>query len=135
MTLSMSLAEFRKTYGKAKKKKQFTHRERPLQISCYDWFSIVYPQYKIHHSPNGGSRFKREANFFKAMGVQAGFPDFILLVAMKGYHGFFCELKIGSNPLSKEQKAFKKYLEAQGYYYCTAKTLDEFMKHVNFYLR
>ncbi len=53
-----------------------------------------YPELKwLHHSPNGGSRDKREAAKFKVMGTKNGFPDLILLVPRGIFHGLLIELK------------------------------------------
>lgn len=83
-----------------------------------------YPELKwLHHSPNGGSRDKREAGKFKAMGTKNGFPDLILLVKRGQFPAILIELKIpelidkkngGAQP---EQMAWGNYLLDNGYGY------------------
>jgi len=44
--------------------------------------------------------------------------DTMLPVARGGYHGLFCEMKVGSNRPTVEQKWWMEQLGAQGYH-CT----------------
>lgn len=112
------------------------HIEDTLQKNCVQWFSLAYRPYYLllHHSPNGGKRNAIEAAKFKAMGVRAGFPDLILCVARGKYHGLFVELKTAKGRQTDNQKYFQKALEAQGYRYEVARSLDEFRRIVTQYM-
>lgn len=55
------------------------------------------------HTPNGGSRDKREAGKFKLMGMLAGVPD-LCIMAKNTFH--FIELKKNNGGLSKAQEEF-----------------------------
>lgn len=83
-----------------------------------------YPELKwLHHSPNGGSRNKREAAKFKAMGTKSGFPDLLLLAKRGPYGGLLIELKIPNLATKKdggaqpEQIKWGNYLLDNGYGY------------------
>lgn len=53
--------------------------EEALQIAVVAWLRVALPpDWRVHHSPNGGKRGKVEAARFKRMGTSAGFPDLIL---------------------------------------------------------
>ena len=79
-----------------------------MQINCRYWFDLQYPQYRLllHHSPNEGLLVNRKADGAKrkAMGVRAGFPDFILLLPNEEYAYLAIELKTEKGVQSKEQK-------------------------------
>jgi len=64
------------------------------------------------HTPNGGSRDKREAGKFKLMGMLAGVPDIIILAKDKMH---FVELKKNMGALSPVQKDFIGKAEALGF--------------------
>lgn len=80
--------------------------EDNLTYRCYTWFNnTIHPDNRgrLFHVPNGGQRSVSEGNRLKAMGVVAGVPDFIFITKGAGIIGI--ELKVGKNPLSKEQVA------------------------------
>ena len=130
-----SLAAWQKGVpGKTRKRQG--HAEDDLQMQCVRWFRLQFPQLArlLHHSPNGGRRDAREGARFKQMGTQAGFPDLILLVAAKGYHALFIELKSATGRQEASQKEYQALVEAQGYRYVIVRTLDQFRAAVNEYL-
>lgn len=112
------------------------HDEDTIQMSCVTWFRYTYPQYRrlLHHSPNGGRRDAREGARFKAMGVQAGFPDLILLVPANGYHGLFIELKTETGRQQATQKEYQQLVEAEGYCYKVVRSRDGFIETIKEYL-
>ena len=65
------------------KRRKPSHEEDRLQITCRVWFDLQHKDLSIllHHSPNEGLLVKRASDGAKrkAMGVRAGFPDFIFL--------------------------------------------------------
>lgn len=113
------------------------HDEDALQMQCVAWFRFQWPRLArlLHHSPNGGLRNIREAARFKQMGTQAGFPDLVLLVPSKGYHGLFIEMKTKTGRQSDAQKDYQKQVESEGYRYVVIRSLTDFMATVNDYLR
>ena len=91
------------------------------QLAVMQWCALNvgrYPQLKwLHHSPNGGSRDKREGAKFKALGVKRGFPDLILLVPCGQYFGLAIDLKkLKGGVVSDEQDEWKAHLNGAGYY-------------------
>ena len=111
--------------------------EDRLQIGCVRWFSLAYGDYArlLHHSPNGGHRNVMEAAKFKQMGVRAGYPDLTLLVPRKGFHALFIEMKTQKGKQSEHQREYQKELEEQGYKYIICRSVEEFIKQVDDYMR
>lgn len=120
-------------------RKKPSREEDKLQIACRYWFDAQYPQQAmlLHHSPNEGllPRTARDGAKRKAMGVRAGFPDFILLVARSGYHYLCIELKTAAGRQSDTQKAYEEAVTAVGGKYVICRSLDEFMKVITEYLK
>ncbi len=104
------------------------HNEDSLQMACVRWFSLQYPDLAIllHHSPNGGKRNAAEAARFKAMGVRAGFPDLVLMIARGPYHGLMVELKTSKGRQSEHQANYQRAVEAQGYQYVICRDVYQF---------
>lgn len=73
------------------------------------------------HVPNGGRRNVPEALRLKRMGVQKGFPDYVLFVAINGWHGLAVEMKRPALPgvergrVQASQSDWLVRLAAQGY--------------------
>jgi len=109
------------------------HVEDDLQMNCVFWFKLQYPEYLIHHSPNGGKRNAREAARFKKMGTLSGFPDIIIPVARKGYHALFIELKAEKNRLTQSQMLVINQLISEGYKCEVCYSLEQFRDIVNDY--
>lgn len=109
------------------------HIEDDMQINCVMWFKYQYPEHLIHHSPNGGRRDAREGSRFKKMGVLSGFPDIIIPVARKGYHGLFIELKAEKNRLTQSQILVISKIISEGYKCEVCYSVEQFRKVVNDY--
>lgn len=77
---------------------------------------------------------RQEGARFKQMGVQAGFPDLLLLVASGSKHGLLIELKSRTGKQSGFQKEYQTLVEAQGYRYEVVRSLQQFMSVVRDYL-
>lgn len=90
----------------------------------------------FYHIPNGGKRNMYEAVKLKRMGVKAGVPDICIPVPSAGHHGAYGELKrkVGGR-VSDTQRHWLDALGAQGYYVFVAEGADEFIKHVQNYLK
>ena len=66
------------------------------------WPELEY----IHHIPNGGSRYAKEAAHLKAQGVRPGVPDLELPAARGAYTGLHIELKHGKTEYPKSRIDF-----------------------------
>ena len=113
--------------------------EDKLQIACKYWFDCQYPQYRLllHHSPNEGLLMKhdRDGAKRKAMGMRAGFPDFIFLLPNKEYPYLALELKSAKGRQSEHQKEYQQAVEQAGGQYVVIRSLEEFMQTINHYLK
>ena len=129
-------AEDQKRFGVKPERKLSEDQEHALVM---DWARLVKIEGGrlsefMHHSPNGGKRDAREGAKFKRMGTLAGFPDFQILIARKGYHGLFVELKAKKGIVSDAQKAIAARLNGQGYLCTTAYGFDAVKRIVSDYL-
>lgn len=97
----------------------------------------LYPELRwLHHSPNGGSRSKREGANFKTLGVKRGFPDLVLLAPCKQYHGLLIELKkLKGGVTSQEQQDWLSYLNSVGYYATVCRGWMEAKSCLEWYLK
>ena len=116
-----------------------SHEEDRLQITCRVWFDLQQKDLSIllHHSPNEGLLVKRasDGSKRKAMGVRAGFPDFIFLKSNRFYPYLAIELKTQKGKQSEHQIAYQKAIEANGGKYVVVRSLEEFMSEINEYLK
>jgi hypothetical protein len=96
--------------------KQEEHNE---QAALFRWAALAagrYPELALLFAvPNGGRRDAVTGARLKAEGVKAGVPDIWLPVARCGYHGLVIELKAEGGRASREQKAWLRALEEQGW--------------------
>lgn len=77
-----------------------------------------------------------EAVKLKRMGVKAGVPDICIAIPSAGYHGAYGELKRREGGrVSDTQKHWLQALADKGYYVFVAEGADEFIKHVQNYLK
>ena len=120
------------------KRRKPSHEEDRLQITCRVWFDHQHKDLSIllHHSPNEGLLVKRASDGAKrkAMGVRAGFPDFIFLKSNRFYPYLAIELKTQKGKQSEHQIAYQKAIEANGGKYVVVRSLEEFMSEINEYL-
>lgn len=125
------------------------HNESSLQQRCVSYFRKLWPEYDIlfFSVPNGGLRGKSEAQIMVGEGVVRGVSDTILLVPSKGYHGLCIEFKQITytydekgnehekrSSQSKDQKAWQKAVESQGYRYAVVWSREEFDALIDDYL-
>lgn len=113
------------------------HEEQDLQIACVNWFRLQHPQYfrLLHHNTNEGRKTKAQAGIDKRMGLQPGMPDLTLFVARKNYHALHIELKTKTGRQSENQKEMERLMTEQGYLYLVVRSIEEFMKVCNDYLK
>ena len=121
------------------KRRKPSHEEDRLQITCRVWFDLQHKDLSIllHHSLNEGLLVKRasDGSKRKAMGVRAGFPDFIFLKSNRFYPYLAIELKTQKGKQSEHQIAYQKAIEANGGKYVVVRSLEEFMSEINEYLK
>lgn len=121
------------------KRRKPSREEDRLQITCRVWFDLQHKDLSIllHHSPNEGILVKRASDGAKrkAMGVRAGFPDFIFLKSNRFYPYLAIELKTQKGKQSEHQIAYQKAIEANGGKYVVVRSLEEFMSEINEYLK
>lgn len=101
-------------------------RERPEQEAgrrLVDWIDGVElvaglrPGLYFAHIPNGGARTATEGAILKGQGVRAGWPDYLLAIAIAPYHGMFLELKAedGAKPTADQLEILAR-LEDAGFF-------------------
>lgn len=134
-------------------RKKRTYPEDALQIACKYWWDAVYCvelrtrlglrdtmtdalRLLLHHSPNEGKLLghDRDGAKRKAMGVRAGFPDFILLMGNRDYSFLTVELKSEKGRQTAAQKAYEKAVRIAGGQYIIVRTRDQFEQVVREYM-
>jgi hypothetical protein len=83
------------------------------------------PDWRWAHYPAGEHRDVRTAAKLKAMGVQRGWPDFVLFDPSGRLHAL--ELKRRGETLSEDQLAFEAWCAAHAVPHSVARTVDEAM--------
>lgn len=111
-------------------------KESDLQIACVNWFRYQYPQYRmlLFAIPNGGKRNITTAINLKREGVVSGVPDMFLSIPRGEWHGFYLELKAGVNELTQNQDLFFMLAQKQMYKCEVIRSLDQFIREINYYL-
>lgn len=125
------------------RKHQRTHnpdREHELQVACVEWFRYQYPRLskRLFAVPNGGYRDRRTAAKLKDEGVLSGVSDLILLKPNINFHALLIEMKVTEkySRQSSEQKEWQKELTSLNEYkYVVCRSIDDFMREVNDYLK
>lgn len=125
------------------RKHQRTHnpdREHDLQVACVEWFRYQYPHLnlRLFAVPNGGYRDRKTASKLKDEGVISGVSDLILLKPNRHFHAMLIEMKVSEkySRQSVEQKAWQKELtRLNEYKYVVCRSIDDFMREVNEYLK
>ena len=125
------------------RKHQRTHnpdREHELQVACVEWFRYQYPRLnkRLFAVPNGGYRDRRTAAKLKDEGVISGVSDLILLKPNDHFHALLIEMKVTEkySRQSSEQKEWQKELTSLNEYkYVVCRSIDDFMREVNDYLK
>ena len=101
------------------------HEEDNIQIEIVNFVRAYYPKAIIYAVPNGGKRNAREAARLKRQGVMAGVADLHLI-----YKGviYFIEVKTDKGRQSDYQKEFQTLVEAQGFKYVIARSVNDITK-------
>lgn len=120
-------------------RKRPQYLEDNLQMACKYWFDAQYPKLALllHHSPNEGLLLKhdRDGAKRKAMGMRAGFPDFIFLHPNKFYAYLALELKSAKGRQTEHQKEYQQAVEQNGGKYVIIRTVEEFIRTMNDYIK
>lgn len=112
-------------------------------MCCGFWqgFQFKYPKLVpvSCHIPNGGSRgnpadAKRTGALLKRMGVQPGFPDYMIMLPRGGWHGLFLEFKTDKGRLSDSQQFRLEALRGNDYAVAIVKSSDEAFSVIDLYL-
>ena len=100
--------------------------EHSEQIVVAKW--LTKRGVRFIHVPNGMWRDKRQAAILKAMGVQAGVPDFLIFdvpMEIRGYRGVALEMKRArGGKTSKNQEEWLEILENLNWYVGVAAGAD-----------
>jgi hypothetical protein len=115
---------------------KMNYEECRLQISVLKWFSLQYPNLEglLVGYPAGVYLDLRTASRMKAMGLRPGYPDLHLLVASKGSHALFIELKSTKGRASKVQQDFHHKLRSQDYTVIICKSFEDVQEGIFDYL-
>lgn len=123
--------------GKNKSRKKYRNDEHKLQVSMVNWFRLQYPsmRHNLFAVPNGGRRDAATGRILKDEGVLAGVSDLILLKSNQHYGALLIETKTKKGTQRESQKEWESKITADGYKYVVVRSLDDFIKEVNDYLK
>ena len=109
--------------------------EHAEQATLVQWFKMAHPDLRVFAIPNGGKRGKLEAMRLRLEGVSPGVPDIMLPTPRGQHHGLFIEMKrTKGGSVSKEQKDWIAYLQAQGYQAIVCRGFEEAKREIECYL-
>ena len=124
MTLPPLLQIARGRRARARKPAASRPLELSLHLSIADLLRrFARPDWRWSHFPAGELRDVRTAAKLKAMGVQRGWPDFLLLDPTGRLHAL--ELKREGETLSEDQEVFQEWAIARGVPHSVARSVDE----------
>jgi hypothetical protein len=113
--------------------KRVTPTEAQESIKLVQWCRIK--GLRIVHVPNEGKRSLANGYFMKRIGLVAGFPDYFLFMAKKGFYGLAIELKrTTSSNVTDEQRFWIEHLNEQGYKAVICKGADAAIEVIEDYL-
>lgn len=133
----MTFDELLKSEGMKTSRKKPTDEEHRIQVSCVRWFRTKHPKLSniLFAIPNGGRRDAVTGKKLKEEGATAGVADLILLKSNNLYGALCIEMKKPGGYQSPEQKAWQKEVEAMGNKYIVCRSLNEFVRVINDYLK
>ncbi|MCE0495752.1 VRR-NUC domain-containing protein [Vibrio salinus] len=138
--VSMSLGELRKSGETLKKKRREPEMEECaafVEWAQYSTIGGVKVGEHLTHVPNEAKRGWKAQGDLKKLGVQSGYPDYILDVARCGYHGLRIEAKAPKpykSKISDSQLKWQARLTEQGYLFVFCYGVDEMRAVVTDYL-
>lgn len=86
------------------------------------------------HIPNEGKRSVTVARILKAMGLQPGFPDLLILEPRGSYHALAIEMKTENGRLTENQREWLNKLRDNGYFATACWGADEAITVINTYM-
>lgn len=119
-------------------RKRPADEEHRIQCACVRWFNVQYPKLhgRLFAVPNGGRRDVTTAAKLKAEGVVPGVADLVLLMSNRDYGALLIEMKTPKGRQSDSQKKWEKTVCADAEYkYVVCRSLDDFIREVDSYLR
>ena len=112
-----------------------TPSEDQEQAWLVSWLRREHPSVRIFAIPNGGGRSKAQGAILKATGTSPGVPDLMIPTPCGQHHGLFVEMKrTKGGSVSKEQKDWIAYLQAQGYQAIVCRGFEEAKREIEYYL-
>lgn len=113
-------------------KNKIKSSEEEEQIAVIEYCDIKH--IPIVHIANEGKRSRAYGALLKRLGMREGFPDLLLPMACRGYHGFFIEMKYGKNKPTDNQVKWLSTLKAEGYATAVCYSAKEAIKLIDLYL-
>lgn len=113
------------------------NEEHKIQCSCVRYFRLKYPHLRnmLFAVPNAARRSARNGAYMKDEGMLPGVADLILLKSNRFYGALCVEMKKPGEYQRPVQKEWQKECEANGNKYIVVRSLDEFIKVVDNYLK
>ena len=133
----MKFDEFRKRFNSSVRKPP-SDEEHRIQCACVRWFRLKHPHLaaRLFAVPNGGRRDGITGARLKEEGVLAGVADLVLLVPNANYHALLIEMKTPKGRQSDSQRAWQRAVAGNDdYLYVVARSLEEFIKVIEDYLK
>ena len=134
----MTFDEMMAAYKLPNTRKPPSNEEHQIQCACVRWFAYQHPQLngRLFAVPNGGKRSRKTASEMKAEGVVSGVSDLVLLKSNRDYGALLIEMKTPKGSQTDTQKKWQQTITANGEYkYVVCRSLDDFMREVNDYLK
>ncbi len=109
-------------------------RVRPKEITLHLAVATLlrdyaHPEWRWSHFPAGEARDVRTGARLKAMGLQRGWPDFILVAPSGLVHAL--ELKRLGEDLTEEQEQLQRWFIVNGLPHSVARSMDEALAVLN----
>lgn len=120
-----------------KPRKHSTNEEHKIQCAQIRYIRAMHPELErvLFAVPNGQKRTKAQTAWLHEEGMVNGVSDIILLKPNKFYPYLCIENKTQTGKQSPEQKLFQQAVESQGGKYVIVRSLDEFVKVIENYLK
>ena len=101
----------------------------------FDW-QRMHPKLDrlIWHNCNEGKRSPVTGRRLKRAGLKRGVPDITCAIPAHGFHGFYIEMKVGSNKPSVEQKEMMRDLFSMGYKVMVCYSAEEAIRELRDYI-
>ncbi len=113
--------------------------ETRIQQRCIHWFRLQHTELwkdgVLFHISNEGIRSPRMGARFKKEGGVPGVADLCLALPRGGYGALYIEMKRPRTYQSQSQKLWQKGMEKHGNRYAVCRSLEEFQKVVEEYLK